>query len=300
MILGNRILSFARYHQFIEEEQAVKIAVVAPANMLSVDVPAKITALAQSRFGDKAPEIVFHSQCFLSSGHFAGPDKAREDALVEVANDPEVDAVWFARGGYGSNRIAERAIARMAPAAKTKPFLGYSDIGFILAGLLAKGIGEPVHAPMPADINRAGGDDAVARTLEWLILRGEPRLRYYFGELPYDAGGGKYAAFNLMVLCQLLGTPLQPDFSGRTLMLEEVDEALYAIDRCFFQVTSNPGARKAAGIMLGRCAPITPNNPDFGLDEEAIAKHWCAVSGIPYLGRADIGHDGANKVVPFG
>jgi muramoyltetrapeptide carboxypeptidase len=293
-------LSFSRYHQFARGEQAVKIAVVAPANMLPADVPQKVIALAEAKFGDKAPEIVFHKQCFLSSGHFAGPDKAREDALVEVANDPKVDAVWFARGGYGSNRIAERAIARMGPAAKKKPFLGYSDNGFILGGLLAKGIGEPVHAPMPNDVNKPGGEDAVARTLEWLILRGEPRLRYYFGELPYDAGGGKYAAFNLTVFSHMIGTILQPDLTGRVLMLEEVDEALYAIDRCFYHITANPGVRKAAGLMLGRCAPITPNNPDFGMDEEAIARHWCEVSGIPYLGRADIGHDVGNKVVPFG
>jgi muramoyltetrapeptide carboxypeptidase len=293
-------LSSSRYHHFVEGEQAVKIAVVAPANMLPGDVPAKVIALAQARFGGDAPEIVFHKQCFLSSGHFAGPDSAREDALVDVANDPNVDAVWFARGGYGSNRIAERAIARMGPAAKEKPFLGYSDGGFILAGLLAKGIGAPVHAPMPIDINKPGGDEAVVRSLEWLILRDEPRLRYYFGEMPYDAGGGRYAAFNLMVLSQLLGTSLQPDLAGRTLMLEEVDEALYAIDRSFFHVTANPGVRKAAGIMLGRCAPTTPNNPEFGLDEDAIARHWCDASGIAYFGRADIGHDAGNKVVPFG
>ena len=278
----------------------MKIAVVAPSNMLSLEVPERIYALAQARFGDRAPEIAFHPQCFLSSGHFAGPDQAREDALVEVANDPRVDAVWFARGGYGANRIAERAIARMGPAAKTKPFLGYSDGGFVLAGLLAKGVGVPVHAPMPIDINKAGGEDAVARSLEWLIVRGAPRQRFYFGELSPDARGEKYAALNMMVFSQLLGTSLQPDLSGRILMLEEVDEALYAIDRSFFHITSNPGVRKCAGIMLGRCAPITPNNPDFGMDEEAIARHWCNVSGIPYLGRADIGHDAGNKVVPFG
>ncbi len=278
----------------------MKIAVVAPANMLPHDVPEKIIALAQARFADKAPDIAFHPQCFLSSGHFAGPDQAREDALVDVANDPKVDAVWFARGGYGSNRIAERAIARMGPAAREKPFLGYSDNGFILAGLLAKGIGEPVHAPMPNDINKPGGDDAVARSLEWLLLDAGPRRRFYSGARTHDADSGKYAAFNMMVFSQLLGTSLQPDLTGRTLMLEEVDEALYAIDRSFFHITSNPGVRKCAGIMLGRCAPITPNNPDFGSDEEAIAKHWCAVSGIPYRGRADIGHDADNKVVPFG
>ena len=278
----------------------MKIAVVAPSNMLPADVPPRVIALAREKFADDAPEIFFHPQCFLSSGHFAGPDKAREDALVEVANDLTVDAIWFARGGYGANRIAERAIARMGPAARDKPFLGYSDGGFLLAGLLAKGVGIPVHAPMPNDISRAGGDAAILRSLEWLVLRGEPRLRYYFDEIPYDAGGGKYAAFNMMVFSQLLGTSLQPDLSGRTLMLEEVDEALYAIDRSLFHITSNPGVQKCAGIMLGRCAPITPNNPEFGMNEEAIAKHWCEIAGIPYLGRADIGHDSANKVVPFG
>lgn len=268
----------------------MKIAVVAPANPLPADVPQKVIALALERFGDQVPDIIFHPQCFLSSGHFAGPDKAREDALVDVANDPKIDAVWFARGGYGSNRIAERAIARMGSTAAKKPFLGYSDTGFILAGLLAKRNGRPVHAPMPSDINRPGGSDAVARSLEWLV-----------GFCKYQVAPMiECAAFNLTVFSKLIGTPLQPDLTGRTLMLEEVDEPLYAIDRCFFQITSNPGVRKAAGIMLGRCAPITPNSPDFSMDEEAIAKHWCEVAGIPYLGRADIGHDANNKVVPFG
>jgi muramoyltetrapeptide carboxypeptidase len=278
----------------------MKIAVVAPSNPLAADVPARVIALARAKFADQVPEIIFHPQCFQSAGHFAGPDAMRENALVEVANDPSVHAVWFARGGYGAVRIAERAIARMGPDAQNKPFLGYSDGGYLLAGLLAKAIGVPVHAPMPADINRDGGEAAILRTLEWLILHGEPRLRYYFGELPYDAGGGKYAAFNLIVFSQLIGTPLQPDLTGRILMLEEVDEPLYAIDRSFAHITANPEVRKCAGIMLGRCAPITPNNPDFGMDEVAIAQHWCGISGIPWLGRADIGHDAANKVVPFG
>lgn len=263
----------------------MKIAVVAPSNRLADDVPARIHALAAARFGPQAPEIVFHPQSFLSDGHFAGADGAREDAMVEVANDPGVDAVWFARGGYGANRIAERAIARMGEAAKAKPFLGYSDAGFILAGLLAKGIGRPAHGPMPADINRTGGEAAVMRALDWLM-----------SDAPAEPG---CVAFNLIVLSQLLGTPLEPDFRDRVLMVEEVDEPLYRIDRSLFHVTSNASVRTCAGLMLGRCA-VTPNAPEFGIDEEAIAQHWCAVAGIAYLGRADIGHDSDNTVVPFG
>ncbi len=278
----------------------MRIAVVAPSNMLAADVPAKIHALAAERYGVHAPEIVFHPQCFLSAGHFAGPDAAREDALVEVANDPRVDAVWCARGGYGAGRIAESAIARMGTDARNKPFLGYSDAGFLLAGLLTRGIGRPVHAPMPSDINREGGTAAVSRSLDWLIRGQPPRLEYFLEAFPPHAGDARYAAFNLIVLSQLIGTALQPDLSGRVLMLEEVDEALYRIDRSFAHITGNAGVRRCAGIMLGRCAPITPNTPAFGQDEEAIARHWCESAGIPYLGRADIGHDVDNKVVPFG
>jgi muramoyltetrapeptide carboxypeptidase len=67
-----------------------------------------------------------------------------------------------------------------------------------------------------------------------------------------------------------------------------------------FHLTSNPGIRRVAGIRLGRCSNIPPNDPAFGQSEEEVVKHWCAVSGIPYLGRADIGHDIDNKIVPFG
>jgi muramoyltetrapeptide carboxypeptidase len=264
----------------------MRIAVVAPSNTVSPEVLPRVQALAARLYPEDPPEIAFHSQCFLSEGHFAGPDRAREDALVDVANDPSFDAVWLGRGGYGANRIAERAIARMGEGARTKAFLGYSDGGFLLAGLLAKGIGRPVHAPMPSDILRPGGEAAVARSLAWL----------------HDPAPAPepVVAFNLTVFSNLLGTPLQPDLSGRVLMLEDVDEPMYRIDRSLFHVTSNPAVRECAGLRLGRCAPITPNTPDFGMDAEEIARHWCAIAGIEWLGHANIGHDADNTVVPFG
>ena len=259
----------------------MRIAVVAPSNTLSPRVPELVAPLAVAR----GLKIDFHPQCFASSGHFAGCDKDRENALVEVANDPAIDVVWCARGGYGANRIAQGAIARMGDAAHEKIFVGYSDVGFLLAGLFAAGIGRPVHGPMPSDILRAGGNAAVARTLDWLhapIAPAQPQL-----------------AFNLTVLSHLLGTPLQPDFDGRVLMLEEVDEPMYRIDRALFHVTANADVRRCAGLMFGRCVPVTPNVPDFGEDEDAAARRWCAEAGIAWLGRADIGHDSANTVVPF-
>jgi muramoyltetrapeptide carboxypeptidase len=83
-------------------------------------------------------------------------------------------------------------------------------------------------------------------------------------------------------------------------MLEEVSEHMYRIDRALLHITGNPAMRRVAGIRLGRCSAIPPNEPDFGQTAEQVARHWCDVSGIPYLGPADIGHDVDNKVVPFG
>lgn len=269
----------------------MRIAVVAPSCPVLPDLPERVRALAEAHLGERAPEIVFHAQCFLSEGHFAGPDAARIDALVEVANDRHFDAVWFARGGYGACRVAEAALDRLGPEAGQKRYLGYSDAGFLLAGLYRRGIGTLAHGPLAADLNREGGRAAITRALDWLVT----------GEREAEAVPvPKRAAFNLTVLSQLLGTSLEPDLSGHILLIEEVAEYMYRIDRSLFHITSNPRIRTVAGLMLGRCSQIPENDPDFGKSEEEITRHWCAVSGIPYLGRADIGHDVDNKVVPFG
>lgn len=271
-----------------------KIAVVAPASPLSLETARKVQALATALYGDRAPEIFFHPQCFLSDGHFAGNDAERSIAFLDVANDGAFSAVWFARGGYGSCRLEERVFSRLNEQAGHKVYLGYSDMGSILARLYASGVGESVHGPMPQDINRAGGEKAVARALAWLVDRDPSSLE------PSIRRGGKFAAFNLTILSHLIGTPWQPDLSGHVVMLEEVSEYHYRIDRAFFTVTSNENFRRAAGVMLGRCSDIPDNDVAFGKTEEEICKYWCARAGIPYLGRADIGHDAANKVAPFG
>lgn len=266
----------------------MRIAVVAPSNSLKPEAADQVGAIVRAR-GDC--EIAFHSQCFLSNGHFAGSDDQRLAALLEVMADPGVDAIWFARGGYGSNRIAEAAAAAIPDAARNKHFLGYSDTGFLLAAFHKAGL-EVAHGPMPQDILREGGQGAVNRALDWLVKRDpaamEPQLRR------------PAMALNLTVLSTLLGTVLEPDFTGVELLVEEVSEHHYRIDRLMFHVTSSPNVRRAARIRLGRASDIPENDPEFGQDEAAIAAYWCARAGIETGPRAGIGHDSFNMVVPFG
>lgn len=271
----------------------MRIAVVAPSSRFSEQAAERVTAIAARAC--PGVEIDFHPQCFLTHNHFAGDSNDRGHALVQAGNDPAVDAIWFARGGYGACRIAETAIGRMVgAAARAKVWLGYSDAGFLLGGMYRAGFSNVAHGPMPQDAMREGGEAAIERALAWLTGRSTVALE------PGLEPGRRHAAFNMTVLGHLLGTPLEPDLTDHILLLEEVSEHMYAIDRTMFHITSSPNVRRAAGIRLGRVGDILPNDPDFGEDEETVVKHWCAHAGIRYLGRADIGHDSANKVVPFG
>ena len=271
----------------------MKIAVVAPSCPMKRDAAEKLQALVARR-GDC--EVAIHPQCFLLDGHFAGADDVRLAALREVMADRSVDAVWFARGGYGSNRIAEKAVANLPDAARDKIYLGYSDAGFLLAGLYKAGL-RVAWGPMPQDIlrgdhGREDGQAAVERALDWLVRHDRSAL-----EPNIQAPA---MAFNLTVLSTLIGTVLEPDLSGVDLLIEDVSEHHYRIDRTMFHLTSSANVRSVARLRLGRVGDIPDNDPDFGRDECEIVEEWCARSGIAYAGRADIGHDADNKVVPFG
>ena len=267
----------------------MKIAVVAPSCTLKPEAAEAVAAIIATR-GDA--ELFIHPQCFLSDGHFAGPDAARLAALRAVMADDSVDAVWFARGGYGSNRIAEAAAQDLPRGAFAKAYLGYSDAGFLLAAFDRAGL-NVAHGPMPQDVLRHGGEGAIHRALDWLVRRDAAAVE---GGLE---PGQRAMGFNLTVLSTLLGTAIEPDFSGAELLIEDVGEHDYRIDRAMFHLSGSAAIRRISGLRLGRMSEIPDNLPAFGSDCADIVRDWCARADIPYRGEADIGHDAANKVVPF-
>jgi muramoyltetrapeptide carboxypeptidase len=197
--------------------------------------------------------------------------------------------VWFAKGGYGSNRIVAEAVERLSGRGAEQQWLGYSDCGYLLAAARRYGFARAVHGPMPVDIRRESGETAVRRALGWLAGSREG--------LEPDLDTQPAVAFNLTTLAMLCGTRFLPDLSGRVVLVEEVAEHLYAVDRLFFHVTEH--LRGIAGLRLGRLGTVPENDRPFGAEPEDIARAHQSRAGIPYLGRADIGHDAANKIVPF-
>lgn len=264
------------------------VAICAPATPLKRKYADAVAQLAAHEFPDI--ELTFHEQCFVEQGHFAGSDAVRLDALLECANDPRFEAIWFAKGGYGSNRIAADFIGKAGSAAGMKAYLGYSDLGFVLGALYRAGIGKPVHAPMPIDMKRNGGDAAIRRTLAW--MSGDDST------LEPSLSGKPVAAFNLYTLAMMVGTRFMPNLEGHELLIEEVGEYEYAIDRLLFHLTEH--LHGIAGIRLGEVTAVPENDRPFGASPEEIVQYWCERYGIEYLGRASIGHTAANRIVPFG
>lgn len=265
------------------------IAICAPATPITREHAAALEVLVAAEF--PSHKVTFHDQCFASSGHFAGDDLTRLTALLDCANDPAFDAVWFARGGYGSNRIAEAAVTRMNASARSKTYVGFSDCGYLLAALYRAGIGQCAHGSMPVSASSETGREAVRRVLRW--FSGDNS-----GLEPSLDGVTPAAAFNLITLAMLARTPIMPDLAGHVVMVEEVSEHLYAVDRCFFALSGS--LPRIAGLRLGAISDVPENYVEFGQSAEEIARFWCERAGVRYLGRAEIGHTSSNRVVPFG
>ncbi len=270
-----------------------RIGVVNASSRLDPARGEAIRAWAAAQWPDGAVELVMHPAVHEVHGHFGGDDATRARAFVETANDPDIDAVWFARGGYGACRIAEAVVPELNAHAWAKRYLGYSDAGSLLAALYRAGFPHVAHGPMASDGSRH--DATGLRAVNWLRSGDAASLEPSLLSDPRPAVG-----FNLTILNELVGTAIEPDLTGHVVMLEEVSEALYRVDRMMFHLTGQASIRRVAGIRLGRVSDVTANDPDFGLTAEEIVRHWCVRSGIPYLGAADIGHDRDNKVVPFG
>ena len=273
--------------------RSFKIGVVASAGQMDPLIVSPVCDLAGKLYG-RDVELRFHPACFGKHGHFSSDDATRAQAFLDYAQNDDIDSIWFGRGGYGSARIAATVLAGLGAHGLQKSYLGYSDVGVLLAGLYKFGGRRIAHGPMVQDLRRDNGEEAVERALRWLVEQSAETIEEGVCRASLSI------AFNLTVLCHLIGTVWEPDLTDHVGLIEEVSEPLYRIDRGLCQLAHTKTFQKSAGLRLGRCSNIIPNEPDFVLSPEEIAQHWCSVAGIPYLGRADIGHDAQNKIVPFG
>ena len=221
----------------------ITFGVVSPAGPVAPEVfDAGLAGLKKLGFGIK---VFPHAR--EKYGYLAAPAEARLADLAAAWNDPEVDAILCARGGFGSAHLLPLLDWRSMKA-RPLPLLGFSDITALHLAMDKLGVGRPVAAPMLKFIPDLDADSLGA------FLRVLKREYGGFdGVEPLAEGtfAGRPLAGNLTVTASLLGTPYFPDPTGRVLVLEEVGEPLYRIDRLLTQLEQSGVFAACAGVVFG-------------------------------------------------
>jgi muramoyltetrapeptide carboxypeptidase len=232
-------------------------------------------------------------------GIVAGPDAARASELQAFFADPEVDAIFAARGGYGAGRILPLldfdAIARTP-----KVFMGFSDATFILNALVGRASMVCFHGPMVAmDFARGLSEsslDHIRRLLAGEVGSFELPAR---AALKAGVAEGEVVGGCLSMVAATLGTPYAPPFDGAILFLEDTGEKAYKIDRMLVQLGQAGVLGRVAAVVFGALRAPDGSEAEHRLIGECVAEQAARLD-CPVLSGIEAGHGSANFTIPFG
>lgn len=237
-------------------------------------------------------------------GYLAGSDAERLGDLQQALDDPEVAAVIASRGGYGSMRLLRDLRLR---GGRPPAFVGYSDMTALHLAMARHGW-VTFHGPMAAcDLGRGRPHGPSVRWL-WGLLEGTARPPLALpvrSPLRLRAGRarGRLLGGNLALLASLVGTPFLPDLRGAVLLLEDVGEAPYRVDRMLTQLRLSGCLAGLSGLALGGFSFPGAGAAEEARRLEAIARLLADLAGdlgIPALGGLPCGHEKVNLALPLG
>jgi len=264
------------------------IRVVAPAGPLKGhDLDAGIELLRRRGFTvQEAPHVRDRE------GYLAGPDWSRGEDLQEALDDPRVDAVWFARGGFGTTRLLS-GLSGESLTHRPKVLVGYSDATALFAWASRFAGTTCLYAPSLQELAREGV--CVLDSL-WAALDGQP-LRIP-AEGPEGAEGPFPVTGGCLSLCSVaVGTSWEPDISGRWLFLEDVGEPLYRIDRMLTHLAQAGWMKQAEGFLLGGFTGLGEGESY----SEVIARvRELAGPSMPLVTNLPVGHLKGKHTLPLG
>lgn len=284
-----------------------RVALVAPAGpLLEQDDIARAEALCRAL--DYDPVLGAHARGHF--GYFSGTDEERLADLNAALQDPAIDAVWCIRGGYGVTRILD-GIDFEALVRRPRPVVGYSDITALLAGVVRRAgmiafHGPTARAEMPPFTRRhfakvltgvepAGRLEPLPTPGDVLVPRNDRVTVIHGGRAEGVLAGG-----NLSLLQCLIGTRYFPDLDGAMLVLEDVNEDLYRIDRMLAHLRAVGALARLRGVLIGRFTGLKRHMDDgsFGVDQ--VLAHYLGALGVPVLNGLPIGHIDDQWTIPLG
>ncbi len=225
--------------------------------------------------------------------YLAGNDARRLGELWRALADTGSRGVFCARGGYGMMRLLA-GLEGIAPAAK--PVIGFSDIT-ALHQLLQRQGRVSIHGPNLTQLSRLDGQ-AQARLFE-ILESGTPAAELTGAET-YVAGTaeGPLVGGNLSVLTRLLGTPFLAPLEGAVLLLEDVGERPYRLDRMWTHLALAGAFRQVRGIVLGEFSGCEEKDAEYSSAE--VLRELAAGTGLPCAAGFPVGHGSQNQAVPLG
>lgn len=258
------------------------VRVVAPSGPFDREDFAAGLAFLQTRY-----EVRHRDDILERQGYFAGDDERRLTELLEALADPDADAIIAARGGYGSTRLLPRLPLEAIRAAAI-PLIGFSDITALHARWASASV-PSFHGAMVAALGRLDPDSRA----HWLVVLEGGGER--FDGLESWSGGtaeGPLIGGNLAVLGALVGTPFAPPLDGAILLLEEIGERPYRMDRVLTSLAQAGWLDRVAGVVVGDLVDCKAG-PD-GTEPEAVLRERLRTLGVPVVAGLPVGHGERN------
>ena len=271
-----------------------KVGIVAPAGPVDkTQLQKGLDVISEMGFQPVLGRYVYNRSRF-----FAGTDFQRAKDIMDMFRNPEIKAIFCARGGYGTNRILECLDAKEIRA-NAKIFVGSSDITLLLHYLYLHSGLVGFHGPLIAG---SFGRTPMKQSQEQFrnILMGKPTSLFYRKAKVFSKGTamGKITGGCLTLLCRSLGTPYDIQTSNRILFIEDVNEPLYKLDGMLWQLKAAGKFKGVRGIILGEMVDCNSQRPGDGKLENILSDLFPKAE-IPILTNCPIGHGNEVWTLPL-
>ncbi len=270
-----------------------KVALIAPAGPLTG--PADVAhAEANARALGWEPVVAPHA--LARHGYFAGRDAERLRDLQAALDDPTIDGIWCLRGGYGTMRLLP-ALDLGALRARPRALIGFSDITALHAAWQAAGLAS-FHGP----VARSPLSSFSAHSLRRAVIEGADPAGHAAEATCVRPGvaEGRLLGGNLALVAALAGTPWALSFRDAIVVLEDVHEATYRIDRMLVQLRLAGAFDGCRGIVFGQCTDCPDSSDDGQRTLHDLVAELAADLGVPALLGVPVGHIAQQWTLPFG
>ena len=242
-------------------------------------------------------EISISEHCLGGHHYFSGTLEERLKDLQSALDNPEVDAILCARGGYGCVQLVD-LIDWSAFNEKPKWIIGFSDVTVLHQHLQNKGIAS-IHGTMPLNFG-THAPESLSTLLNALhgtsyLIEAPFHDQNVLGEVEAHLIGG-----NLAIIASLIGTNDQPSFTDCILFVEEIGEPLYSVDRMFYSLKKAGILDQIKGLVVGGMTSMKDSEILYGSTLEEIILTHTKYLNIPVTFDFPAGHIDDNRALVFG